>query len=461
MLGAVLPAVAAPAPPTIGLLAAQSEISVTRPPNGPIQVDPGIFVTATGGPFELAVSRDGYADPITISQVIGSHHVPLPGDILSGWFGLARFLHVTVRDDQGNVVKGSTETFCPNSYDPQRFGPGGPDQPTFPQFCSSNPFTLGMRWGIDQDWAANLFDFGRLRFRGPDGHYSVTVTIGDRYVRLFGIDPPAATATVGITVTTRRCASTCGRPDASGHVASSAPARVPLIAHPAPNAMPDLVPLPSSGISPSTRHGHDYLDFGATVWIGGASQLDVEGFRRPGTNVMDAYQYYYRNGHVVGRSHAGTMVYDNRQGHQHWHFEQFAQYGLVDVSNHTVVRSHKQGFCIAPTDSVDLLLPHAVQRPDLFGFFQCGTESSIWVRESLPLGWGDTYYQSVAGQSFDITDLPNGTYQVEVAVDPQGLLHQTDTTNDVSLRTVILGGTPGHRTVCVPAYDGIDQEGDC
>jgi hypothetical protein len=28
----------------------------------------------------------------------------------------------------------------------------------------------------------------------------------------------------------------------------------------------------------------------------------------------------------------------------------------------------------------------------------------------------------------------------------------------VSLRKVILGGKPGHRTVRVPAYDGIDPE---
>jgi hypothetical protein len=30
--------------------------------------------------------------------------------------------------------------------------------------------------------------------------------------------------------------------------------------------------------------------------------------------------------------------------------------------------------------------------------------------------------------------------------------------NDVSLRRVILGGKPGHRTVRVPAWHGIDPE---
>jgi len=38
------------------------------------------------------------------------------------------------------------------------------------------------------------------------------------------------------------------------------------------------------------------------------------------------------------------------------------------------------------------------------------------------------------------------------------VLHESNVNNDVSLRRVILGGTPGHRTVRVPAWHGIDPE---
>jgi hypothetical protein len=38
------------------------------------------------------------------------------------------------------------------------------------------------------------------------------------------------------------------------------------------------------------------------------------------------------------------------------------------------------------------------------------------------------------------------------------VLHEISTANDVSLRKVILGGTRGHRTVKVPAWQGIDPE---
>ncbi|HEV3069450.1 MAG TPA: hypothetical protein VGY50_16465, partial [Streptosporangiaceae bacterium] len=66
--------------------------------------------------------------------------------------------------------------------------------------------------------------------------------------------------------------------------------------------------------------------------------------------------------------------------------------------------------------------------------------------------------QSIAGQNFDITHVPNGTYYIEVIANPEKVLHETTTGNDVSLRKVILGGTPGHRTVKVPAWHGIDPE---
>jgi hypothetical protein len=196
------------------------------------------------------------------------------------------------------------------------------------------------------------------------------------------------------------------------------------------------------------------------VWVGGSGPLDVEGFRSNGSPVMKAYQYFFRNGHVVGRLRAGTMGFDTRQGHNHWHFEQFARYQLLNSAKTVALRSHKQGFCILPTDNMNLLLPHAVWNA-LFtsSFGDCGLPTTLWVQEEMPVGWGDTYFQDVAGQDFNITHLPNGTYYIEVIANPKRVLHESNTGNDVSLRKVILGGTRGHRTVRVPAFHGIDPEG--
>ena len=94
-------------------------------------------------------------------------------------------------------------------------------------------------------------------------------------------------------------------------------------------------------------------------------------------------------------------------------------------------------------DEINLPLPHADWNPGFTGLSgQCG----------------DTYQQSIAGQAINITNVPNGTYYIEVLANPQKVLDETTTSNDISYRKVILGGTPGHRTVKVPPWHGFDPE---
>ena len=80
----------------------------------------------------------------------------------------------------------------------------------------------------------------------------------------------------------------------------------------------------------------------------------------------------------------------------------------------------------------------------------CGDYGSLSIREVLASGWGDTYAQFRAGQSFDLRGLPNGTYYVAVMANPDGRLVESATDNNVSLRQVVIGGRPGQRTVRVP-----------
>jgi hypothetical protein len=54
--------------------------------------------------------------------------------------------------------------------------------------------------------------------------------------------------------------------------------------------------------------------------------------------------------------------------------------------------------------------------------------------------------------------VPNGTYYIEVTANPERVLYETTTADDISYRKVILGGTPGNRSVKVPAWHGIDPE---
>ncbi|WP_432122359.1 lysyl oxidase family protein [Streptomyces sp. S1] len=255
--------------------------------------------------------------------------------------------------------------------------------------------------------------------------------------------------------------------DATGQTDGSrkAPALTPAAKRPTGKASvpdvpkPDLRSLPAYGItiSDGTENipGKDYLAFSANVWNAGPAQLVVDGFRSPGKAKMDAYQYFYdAKGKQVGYTPTGTMEWDPRPGHVHWHFTDFASYRLLKADKKEAVRSGKEAFCLANTDAVDYTVKNANWHPfntDLAT--ACGQENSISVREVLDVGSGDTYTQDLPGQSFDITDVPNGTYYIQVLANPAKRLKETNLDNNSALRKVVLGGKPGKRTVTVPAHD--------
>jgi hypothetical protein len=185
----------------------------------------------------------------------------------------------------------------------------------------------------------------------------------------------------------------------------------------------------------------------------------VEGYRVAGTDTMASHQIFYDGAQAIGSQEIPPMVFHRAQGHYHWHFLDFTRYELTEASSQrtVVATSGKQSWCIAPTDAIDLTLPTAVWRPMETGLLSaCGKEEAQWLRQVLPVGWGDTYWQLAAGQTMDITDVPNGRYYVKVTANPEGSLREASMTNNVSYRLVILGGRPGARTVQVPPYQGIN-----
>jgi hypothetical protein len=468
------PASATPVTPSLRVFTAQQDVTLPHYGNQPVDLDIGAYVAATHGTFQIDVTRANYRSPIEAAQIVatpsGTRSIPLPDGLVRNWDGLPWFLTIVVNDHTGTQVARRHLTFCPDSYDVERLSPNGPANPTFPQFCSSNPFTLGMVWGIDGGWAVNPLasSFREPRAKLTNGRYTITETINPTYAALFGI--PAADATVTVNALVKKgngggCPPFCGGP-AAGR--SQGPGRsirstgVPVVTSPDPSTEPDLVALPAWGINIETVGSRDYLDFGATVWDRGPAPMVVEGFRQAGTSVMRAWEYFFDDsGAVVGRARAGSLKYDARPGHEHWHFQQFAQYQLLDANKAGIVYSDKEGFCLAPTDAIDLAVHGANWNPGYigFGYSVCGSQTSIWTRETLPTGWGDTYFQGLPGQSFDITNLPNGTYYIAVRANPKGLLYERSTSNNVRYRRVILGGTPGARTVTVPPWNGIDTEG--
>lgn len=457
-------AAAAPAPPQLQLVTASDHVTTYKYGRQPVYLDLGVYVAALGSPLELWARRTDYTTPVELVQVIhdpdggASQEVVLPPELMDGWSGLKDFFRVTVRDPHGAVVKEKVFSFCPSGYDVTRINDDGPSMPRYPAVCFGNPFTKGLVWGIDAGWGVNTnSSFSQMRL--PVGEYTTTIAVEPPYLELFGIGAEHATATLGLTVERIEdggCPKFCEPPHSETYQASRA---VPVVEDPDPALLPDLIALPAFGIFVREGRARTRLTFGANAWVAGASSLVVEGFRRSDEPVMDAYQYFYDGDEVIGRAPVGEFGYDTRDGHTHWHFQQFARYSLLDATQTEVVLSKKEAFCLAPTDAIDLTLPGADWSPGRDGFgTQCGSESALWIREVLPLGWGDTYYQGVPGQSFNITDLPNGTYYLKVEANPLGSLYEQTAENNASLREIIIGGEPGARTVEVPPWNGIDTE---
>ena len=79
----------------------------------------------------------------------------LPSKMADGFKGLSRFIRLTVKNSHGKMVASEILPFCPNGGNPQRTGPDSPGNSPFPQQCQSDPFQLGMIYGLQKDWAAD------------------------------------------------------------------------------------------------------------------------------------------------------------------------------------------------------------------------------------------------------------------------------------------------------------------
>ena len=466
LTGVVVPASAAPEDePVLELRAAAPEVTAFRYRRERVYVDPGIYLAVTAAPLELHASRASYTEPVALTQVIRDdtgaaiETRTLPATMLNEWSGLKRFMEVVVTDREGTEVQRFFSNLCPNGYGRERINDEGPFTSAYPEDCFGNPFTRSTIWGIDEGWAANTFGYDSRPLNLRVGRYTFNATITQEYVDAFGINPAAATASVIVRVR-RDEGCECPRPREGFQSQSSNSDAVPIVMDPDPATLPDLYALPSWGIHVENRRTKSFLNFGATIGAGGASSMVVEGFRREDEALMDAFQYFFRDGEIYGKAPVGALEFDDRDGHDHWHFLQFARYRLLAADEMEIRRSKKESFCLAPTDPLDLALPGAVWNPGQLGLHSaCGGPSSLWTRETLPLGWGDTYFQGLPGQSFNITNLPNGRYYIAVEANPDALLYEQSPANNVELREVILRGRAGERRVVVPPWNGIDTEG--
>ena len=430
-----------------------------------VSVELGTYLVAGDVPFEVRTTRDpSYRTPVVGHLIVGepdseggpADDILLDPGMVIDFRGLQDFLHLRVRDADGHLVVDRTKDYCVRGQGVRTY-PEAPDTSPYPSGfgCRFHPFTLGSVMGIQAGWGAPAFGEYGTRMRLPLGRYEVKMAVDMRYRDLLGLTPDTASETLRMRVVKgdghcRGCRDGSAAGDDRGSVHLPA-AQEPGadVAPPPGTPLPDLQSLPSTGIR--VQRGN-FLAFGATVWNAGPSNLVIDGFRRSGEDVMDSYQYFYdTEGEPAGHAQVGTMVWDDRDGHTHWHFKDFARYRLLDSDKEAIVRSKKEAFCLAATDAVDYTVPGANWAPwntDLHT--ACGGHGSLAVREVLDVGSGDTYTQYRPGQSFNLNGLADGIYFISIEANPMHNLYETDLTNNNALRKIKIGtNDEGDRTVKV------------
>ena len=414
-------------------------------------------------PLELWSTRTSYADPIKTVWRAPGGDVTLPLGSMSTFNAIDDFVRISVRNiNTGKTLKARSKDVCLNSRG-VRVRPDAPARSPYPQYCFANPYSLGSVQGVQAGWSAALLGEEGGGILLAKGTYDVTISIAPAYATVFHI--PAADASRTVRVRVKREQDPHEHSDGPGeHSDPVHPVgKLALRAPTGPEQLevdgprPNLKSLPAWGINVAPNG--NFLRFAATVWNAGDSPLVVDGFRVEGEELMDAYQYFFDgDGEQTGYQQIGSFEYDDKDSHQHWHFRDFASYTLLKADKTTAAVSKKESFCLANTDSIDQTVANADWNPENTDLAtDCGSPGSLSLREVLAVGWGDTYSQFRAGQSFSLKGLPNGVYYIATIANPRQRLIESSTADNTALRKIYIGGKPGARTVKVPKLGVIEE----
>jgi hypothetical protein len=205
-------------------------------------------------------------------------------------------------------------------------------------------------------------------------------------------------------------------------------------------------PAPYDEDFPSLE-GRKLLKFPVVTFNVGAGPSEIIA-DRGATDVEDwtAYQTVYdRQGQALGSLYEpGIEFYYAGDGHNHWHIRDFDSYEIRDNAGTVVRTSEKHGYCQQDNTTYDTMAgrPGVPSDPVYLDETSCGKglPQALTIIHGLSRGWGDTYPVSLPDQDIDITDLPDGTYNVVVRADAYDYILETNEANNAtSIQIDIVG----------------------
>ncbi len=184
--------------------------------------------------------------------------------------------------------------------------------------------------------------------------------------------------------------------------------------------LPDLQAFPAYDIQVVENFGGVVeLRFSARTWNSGAGPLElIAGEVAQGRQFVR--QRVYDNLGTYQETLAGQFVW--HQGHNHFHFEDYALYTLQSVKGNSKRNSTKTSFCLMDTELVDGQLPGA---PKNSAYSDCGN-----FFQGISVGWSDEYKSHLPGQSFNLSRLKDGDYRLTIEADPKDRILEIDDDNN-------------------------------
>jgi len=154
-----------------------------------------------------------------------------------------------------------------------------------------------------------------------------------------------------------------------------------------------------------------------------------EGLIGPGERRLLRYNTEIRNigsQDMVMPSPEENPFFEYHPCHGHYHFKGFASSRLLDLEGNELRSGRKVSFCLLDNIRWDRGA-RTIRR------FNCGSQG-------IQAGWGDVYDSGLPGQWIEIGDLPGGDYQLELTVNPDGILSETNYDNNIVRIPVTIPG---------------------
>jgi Subtilase family/Ca-dependent carbohydrate-binding module xylan-binding/Calx-beta domain/Lysyl oxidase len=194
--------------------------------------------------------------------------------------------------------------------------------------------------------------------------------------------------------------------------------------------LPDLIPIPETmldrlSIDTNRMPGRKLLRFSTEAANVGRGPLEIWGGAINGTS-QQVFQRVYQPNNTSRDRLAGDFVYHPEHGHIH--FEGFATYVLRTMSGgeNVIASGGKTSFCLLNIRQPFPEITSAADRVNGRGGGSCGQIQGIST------GYSDVYEADLEGQWIDITGIANGTYWLEMTVDPAGNIQEISEANNTT-----------------------------